>query len=382
MDWVIVGAPESRRIALFQAALAGLGLPPARVLSYLDLLSGRAALTSVVRPGALLRIESPDRDFRVEQALLAAGADAAEEEACPRISRGAALALPFERGRILYPRQWYLGFCRALEEIERQREPCPPHGLVNATAEIAVMFDKPRCHERLREAGVPVPLALGCPESFAELWDRMQTAGCPRVFVKLAHGSSASGVVAYQTDGRRHQATTTVEVVRQEGELRLYNSRRMRVYRELPEIQVLIDALCRHRVHVERWLPKAGWDGRTFDLRVVGVGGRARHAVARLSKSPMTNLHLLNDRADPAPIRERMGRFWIGAMRACEVAIACFPGSLSVGLDLRIAPDFRRHHLLEVNAFGDLLSGTLWEGQDTYTAAILAACERHRVEAA
>jgi hypothetical protein len=45
----------------------------------------------------------------------------------------------------------------------------------------------------------------------------MREQNCHRGFVKLAYGSSASGVVAYQTDGRRHLATTTVETLRQRG---------------------------------------------------------------------------------------------------------------------------------------------------------------------
>lgn len=87
----------------------------------------------------------------------------------------------------------------------------------------------------------------------------------------------------------------------------------------------------------------------------------------------MTNLHLLNTRADPERVRERMGtEAWEAALRSCEQAMAGFPGSLYAGLDLLIAPDYRRHAVLEVNAFGDLLPGVLWEGQDTYTAEISA----------
>ena len=75
--------------------------------------------------------------------------------------------------------------------------------------------------------------------------------------------------------------------------------------KQLPEIAALIDALCSHRVHVEEWIPKAGLDGHTLDLRVVVIDGTARQIVARLSRSPMTNLHLLNERGDPAAVRER-----------------------------------------------------------------------------
>ncbi len=124
-----------------------------------------------------------------------------------------------------------------------------------------------------------------------------------RVFVKLAHGSSASGIVALETDGRRVQATTTVEAVESASGLRLYNTRAVRRLTDEREISVVIDALCRERAHAEQWVPKASLAGGVFDLRVVVIGGRAMHAVARVGRGPMTNLHLGNRRADPGLVR-------------------------------------------------------------------------------
>lgn len=369
--FVVIGNPGSRRVALFQAALAELRLPQAQVVSYLDLLSGCEALPRLVRDGTIVRIESPGKDFEVERALIAEGA--AGDEGFDCISRQAAQSLSFERGRILYPCQWYLGYCAALRLIEGQLAECPPHQLMNSPAEIALMFDKIACHHLLNERGVPVARSLGAVSSFDDLVERMREQNCYRVFVKLAYGSSASGVVAYQTDGRRHQATTTVEMARHSGELRLYNSRRIRVYRDWREIAELIDALCRNRVHVEQWLPKAWFDNQTFDLRVVVIAGLACHTVARLSRSPMTNLHLLNERGDPDAVREKIGQAaWDGAMRNCERAMECFPESLYAGIDLLFTPDHRRHAVIEVNAFGDLLPGVLLQGRDTYIAELLA----------
>jgi glutathione synthase/RimK-type ligase-like ATP-grasp enzyme len=259
------------------------------------------------------------------------------------------------------------------------------HLLMNRPAEVALMFDKPACQQRLREGGVPVPKCLGIAGSFDELREAMRAQGCARVFVKLAHGSSASGVVAYQTNGSRHCATTTVEVVRRGGQTLLYNSRRVGTYRDAHEIAALIDELCRHRAYVERWFPKAGIHGRTFDLRVVVIAGRARHKVVRLSRHPLTNLHLLNGRGSAEAVASRMGEAaWAEALRACErVMQVAFPRSLYAGIDLAVAPDFRGHAVLEVNAFGDLLPGIMDEGLDTYSAELSAVgCTDGRPSAA
>ena len=327
----------------------------------------------------IIRIESPGKDFGVERALLMLGADTVDGGDSPaaRLSKDECASLSEDKGRILYPRQWYHGFCAALNRVEAELADAPAHTLMNAPGDIAVMFDKRLCHARLEAAGIPVPGRLGPVRSYNELVSRMREARWSRVFVKLAHGSSASGVVAFQSSETRCQATTTVEMVDDPSEpmgLRLYNSRRIRTYTDTGRIARLIDALCVHGVHVEQWLPKAGLDGHTLDLRVVVIAGEARHIVVRMSKSPITNLHLLNRRGDPDAVRLRMGEdAWRAAMETCERTMQCFPDSLYAGIDLLITADFKRHAVLEVNAFGDLLPGILSDGQDTYMAELLKA---------
>src|SRR5262249_53686068 len=158
----------------------------------------------------------------------------------------------------------------------------------------------------------------------------------------------------YRTARGEHSAVTTVEAVDQDGELRLYNTRRLRTYRDEREIARIVDALCRQGVHVERWLPKAGLSHRTFDLRIVVIGGRVKHTVVRLNRGPITNLHLGSMRQGPERVRARMGPdAWENVSRTAEAAMACFSGSLYAGLDVLVAPDFEGHAVLEVNAFGD-----------------------------
>jgi hypothetical protein len=380
---VVLGNPGCRRVALFQEALHRSGLPAAALVSYADLIAGRVTLEQFVGPGAVVRLESPGRDFEVEKALLAAGADEPDTDGPTRIGREEAGRLAFDKGRIWYPRQWYLGFRAILRQLGEQLSRCPGVVLTSPPADVEVLFDKGCCQDRFARAGIPVPQGLGPVRSFDQLHERMRQAGCRSVFVKLAHGSSASGVVAYRTSGARQEALTTVEMVRRSGELRLYNSRLIRRYHDLAEVADLIDALAREGVRVEEWLPKAGLDEHVFDLRIVVIGGEARHVVVRLSRSPMTNLHLLNRRGELSAVVARMGpEAWLAACRTCEQAAAVFPHSLHLGVDLLIAPDYERHAVLEANAFGDLLPGVLSEGVDTYEAEIRTVIARGDVPSA
>jgi hypothetical protein len=75
---------------------------------------------------------------------------------------------------------------------------------------------------------------------------------------------------------------------------------------------------------------------------------------------------------------------WHRVLDVCARAAACFPGSLTVGVDLLVAIGLRRFLVGEVNAFGDLLPGLTGlpggpgEGLDTYTTQVRAAISGNR----
>ncbi|GLX49332.1 hypothetical protein Shyhy01_22820 [Streptomyces hygroscopicus subsp. hygroscopicus] len=352
--FAVVGNPENRRTTMFADAVRAAGHPAPRVLAWRDVLRGRYAFAR----GEWVRIDSPGEDAEVDRLLR--GVDD------PTRVEGTAL--------------WYRRFTSLVRELGRAARRA---GAVTSAdpEEIAVMFDKRRCHARLAAAGVPVPPALTGP---FDGWDgvrrRLGEARFQRAFVKPAHGSSASGVLALSVAGPgRVKATTSVE---RGDDGRLYNSLRVRDYTSEREVAALVDALVPDGVHVERWLPKAMQGGRAADLRVVVVAGRATHAVVRTSRHPMTNLHLGGARGDLDAAREAIraaGGDFAEVVEVAERAAACFPGTLCVGVDILPATGWRRFAVGEVNAFGDLLPrltglpGSGAEHLDTYAAQVAAA---------
>jgi hypothetical protein len=345
-------------VTFFQAALAKLKLPPATVVPYAELLCGGWSCCDEIRTGDLVRIESPGENADVEAALVQRGANAATPE--------------IEHGRIFQPQRWYAGYCDLLAEIERR---CAPRDAqwMNAPADIAAMFDKTQCQRRLAKNGLPVPPALHPIHSYEELRESMRQSGESRVFVKLRHGSSASGVVALRFGGARVSATTSVEMIGTGDDRKLFNSLKLRRYTSEDDVAALIDALARFEVHVERWIPKATWQGKSFDLRVMVICGAVRHVVMRCSRSPLTNLHLGNQRGDVEQFLRTVDPVAVeNAWNSCRGVAEVFPDSLYFGIDLLFTPDFRQHYVMEVNAFGDLLPDVLLAGDDTYTAEIKA----------
>ncbi|MFE7646099.1 STM4014 family protein [Streptomyces phaeoluteigriseus] len=361
--FAVVGNPENRRVTLFAEAVLAAGLPAPRVVAWTDVLRAGGAEFG---PEEIVRIDSPGENTQVDRMLRGTG----------------------DPTRVEGSARWYAGFTAALAGLRGGVRLDDPDDL-------PVLFDKRRCHAVLHSAGVPVPASPTSGPSAAPVrgWDDvralMREHRMPRLFVKPAHGSSASGVLAVETGGPgRIRATTSVELT---ADGCLFNSLRVRRYEDERDIATIVDALAPDGLHLERWLPKASQRGRAADLRVVVVAGRATHAVVRTSRSPLTNLHLGGSRGDLDTARqavEAAGARWSDLLDVCERAAACFPHTLCVGVDLLPAVDWRRSAVGEVNAFGDLLPrltglpGSGAEGLDTYATQVAAALggapARHR----
>jgi hypothetical protein len=378
---IVIGNPENRRVAMFSDAARRLCLPSPRVIAYQRLLAEPALeLAEMVPCGSLVRIESPGENSAVQTALIRLGAQCRGLDAGQTAVQIKAAAMPC---RIAGSDLWHAGFCALLARFEQELSGLSVRWM-NHPADIPVLFDKTICQEMLAEGGISVPRALhaadkAAPTCFDDFLARVEARGWSRVFVKLRFGSSASGVVAFERGRRGMQATTSVELVGEHGEVQLFNSLLIRRYTEPADIAAIIDVLCSQSVHVEQWIPKATFAGRTFDLRVVTIGGEPRHVVMRTSRGPITNLHLGNQRGDAAQFLVN----WSPSARqsawsTCRAAAACFPRCHYLGIDLAVLAGLARHAVLELNAFGDLLPGISdAAGNDTYVAelaAVLSKC--------
>jgi glutathione synthase/RimK-type ligase-like ATP-grasp enzyme len=348
----LIGNPENRRIRDFQSAVEALGLPRPPCLAYAELLSNPEALDRFEVD--LLRIDSPGEDESVARALIARGGGPCDSDQ--------------EFGEISFLREYYRGLCGVLELIEQRGISC-----LNAPREIATMFDKWKCHQHFMQHDVPRPPAELAPADFAQFHASMRSNGCGRRFLKPLHGSSASGVCALRWTPQRQQLIAPFRIQSRGGEPILINSLKVRTYSSLADIELILTLLLPQGMICEEWIPKLTLPGGAVDLRVLVIGGEARHWVVRQSRHPMTNLHLGNQRGDEAVLESCIGLSKLeAAFRLAEQAAACFPDSLYAGVDILL--DAQHRALVgEINAFGDLLPRLLHRGESAYTA-IAKAC--------
>ncbi|WP_139991267.1 STM4014 family protein [Paenibacillus paridis] len=384
--FLLIGNPLNKRTLGLQAARTKLGLAPAIVLPYEKLLQrslyiGEVLLEYKACSEVMIRLDAPGEDQTVERELIAWGApDRSGDDlfwsAGPlpqdiSVTASEAIRLPQEHGTLLYPAQWYRGYCRFLAVMQQEAEAAGVRvGWVNTPDSIARMFDKRSCWQLLSRHGLLMP-ALPAPVGSIKNYDELQAAillsGMKRLFIKLACGSGAAGVIAYQTNPRTGAeiAITTIGIEEFAGGYRFYNAGLLRRYQERSDIRRIVDWVCRQGAHVERWIEKESHDSKSFDVRQLVVGGQACHTVVRLSQTPITNLHLRNERRIDASelLSEELRQ---AVKQTAEAALRAFPGSTTAGVDVLVQRGNGMTYPIDINPFGDLLYGAEHEGMNTY----------------
>ena len=357
---LIIGNPENRRVTLFQQALRDLHQPPASIISWLDLLQNPANLHSLSRFSSI-RIESPGENFQVEKGILELG------------GLESAKQLIEEKGRIYFPGIWYKGFKKILSDIASA---APRSIWFNRPDDIALMFDKPKVKALNPDHSLA---ALPSFNNYENFFAYACQQNYPRFFIKLNYSSSASGVLAFEYHRKtgKVQAQTTMELVRHDSRCYFYNSLKVKKYSHHQDLQDLIDFLFQQGAYVEPWITKAQHDDGVFDLRVLAINGTRQHSIARVSNTPITNLHLGNQRCAINDLNLSSSRNQQIEKLVSDV-MQTFPRSLYSGLDILLPRDENKLPiLLEVNAFGDLLPDLLHQGKNTYQAELIALYEQY-----
>jgi glutathione synthase/RimK-type ligase-like ATP-grasp enzyme len=311
---------------------------------------------------AIVRMESPGKDDTATRLLLEAGARDNPSEP-PRDWR--ALELP--KGLLVRPGLLYRGFRRVLRGLRKSFDARPHLKPTACPLAVAEMFDKEATSLKVREAGVPIPQTLLLrPRALPDIRVAAVEFGWPTAYIKLNTGSSATGIVVlHPFESEPFGVTTLTEIGGA-----FYNSRLVRRVTG-PALESAVRFILGEGDIVQRGIPMAQIDGQNFDVRVVCLYGRPVATIFRLSHHPMTNLHLGGRRGDYDRCRAAIPtRDWLDALDHCSDAAACFDSAVA-GVDLLFERGFRRHYILEVNAFGDFFPGwTDAKGRSTHVMEI------------
>lgn len=348
MRYLIVGDPGSLRCQFFVRELqefqaAKNGTLNVCVLDWRQLCRAETPADLLAEAGTLaaptlLRIESPARDPEVIRRLLQRGQRAAGQTVAewPELVDG-----------WIAPQPLLFSGLRAclltLDQFTRQQS-----AIINRynVEDVLTLFDKNRTADRLRDHDLPVPDSFAADDRTPDLREKIQAAGWEAAYLKLATGSCASGIVRLNADARTGITTT------QQLQGQFYNSYRVRTIEGGPLEEVLAFLLAQ-TVTVQKGVMKATVGGHNFDVRVVVLHGKVVATIFRVSRHPMTNLHLGGRRGEARQCRAQIPqRHWLDAMGHCEQAATLFDVPC-VGIDVAFDRYTGCPWILEMNAFGD-----------------------------
>ena len=132
------------------------------------------------------------------------------------------------------------------------------------------------------------------------------------------------------------------------------------------EIDRLLSFLLAEGAQVERAIPKPRVNGGYFDLRVLMIDEVPAFIVVRVSRHPITNLHLGGRRGSLEDVQRRVPEAaWSAAMKSAR-QVQRGLGTFHLGVDLLFESDLDGHRIIEGNAFGDLLPNLHRDGLDVY----------------
>ena len=189
-----------------------------------------------------------------------------------------------------------------------------------------------------------------------------------QIFLKPVWGSGAAGVCALRFHPEKGTGALYTCAASAEDSFRgqsLINTKKLRVLRDRKEIAAFLDQLLSMDCLAERWYPKASFQGYSYDLRAVWQFGQLDFLLARLSKGPLTNLHLNNhplparELGLPLSVREELEEL-------CRQTSLVFPGLMSFGADILLERGSLRPRIIEINGQGDLLYQDIYQENRIY----------------
>lgn len=243
---------------------------------------------------------------------------------------------------------------------------------LNAPAAVWTLLDKRETKRRLQKAGISVTQMFSQePSNTEQLMEVMKRRHCYSVFVKPGYFSGAAGVAAFRMDPVHGRMRLYTSCLYREGEL--LNTKRILCMEDREEICCLLDKLLSLECVVERWHPKADYNGKNYDLRVVFQFGHIACMVVRQSRGPITNLHLNNQAVDVSALDlpERTVEEIAGI---CEQSLSVFPGLAMAGVDILLERGTMRPLVIEMNGQGDLIYQDIYGENKIYREQVQRFC--------
>lgn len=375
IHFLIIGDSRGRRIKSFVDCVRSLDFHNITVLSWRDIIHDISLVEKYLVDNTILKIEPGEKDMEIYRQFLIKGREK------NIIGIDEIKSLDFTHYPIVAPAQWYMGFSVALKQLEKVINQSDNNLFsMNHFTEVIEMMDKSRTYNILKKdvenQRYFLPEKLEHVDSYEALQDYYANKHL-KCFIKLRYGSGSTGVLAYCNNPKlcQERVYTSLNYKCIEGKRQYFSNYKVHCYKGKEEIRNLIDWVFANGAHMEKWIPKSSYDGLAYDTRSFVINKKSHYLLSRLSKSPITNLHLRNLRRESHEILSKEELQLIAA--ASEDVMKVFGNSLYAGIDV-ITLRNNKPYIIDVNPFGDLYHHLLGKKENIYYYEIKKAIEELR----
>lgn len=377
IQFLLIGDLRGRRIKAFTQCLKDLNIYNYKVISWMEILDDISIFQSNLKENTIVKLEPPEKDLEIYRKFLIKG----EEKGI--ICKEKIMKLDFSKYPIVAPAQWYEGFKVVLQDMKKIVHAVDFNiFLMNDFEDVINMMDKSRTYDLLekhmKNSEFYLPKRLEMPKSYKELRE-IYGNQLMKCFIKLRYGSGSTGILAYSNHPKRgeEKVFTSLNFQKSNGEKMFFSNYRVNCFKEREVVEELMNWVLNNGAHMEKWIPKSTYKGYAFDTRAFVLEKKSSYLLSRLSKSPITNLHLKNQRKESNEIFEEKDLKRVA--KASEDVMKIFSNSLYAGIDV-VTSNSYRPYIIDVNPFGDLFHHLLGTKENIYYLEINKAINMLRGE--
>lgn len=372
--FLIIGDNKGRRIKTFTDCLSEEKNLSYFVLDWIELLEEPGILEKFLKKSNIVKIEPPEKNTEIYEKFLKYG-------------RGAEKILFNENktGKnadiIKAPGVWFDGVKNVFWKMNRIFENYKKTYIMCNIKEALIMMDKKETYEYLAGHGKNfyLPERTKDFQNYEEFFETVKNSRTAKYFIKLRCGSGSTGVLAYSYNSRLNEEKifTSLNYSEESGRKDFYSTYRVKMYTDKKVIENMINWVIENGAHIEKWIPKLTFEEYGFDTRVFVADKNAEYMLSRLSRSPVTNLHLKNMRKESETF---MGAEELKLLKtASEEVMEIFSESLYAGIDVLLSNNLKPY-IIDVNPFGDLFHNLIGSKKNVYYAEIRKALEKAEIK--
>ncbi|RXM56858.1 hypothetical protein DP144_08155 [Clostridium tetani] len=359
-NFLLIGDKKGKRLKEFVNCLKSENIYNYNIVTWQDLLTNLDIIKKHIHNNTIIKIEPPEKDLYLYKSFLKVG-----------LKKGIVSSkeidnIDFEKCPIIAPAQWYCGIKEMFYGIEDIVNANKGKNIFMTTniKETLIMMDKKLTYDFLEEniKDFYLPKRLKNYKDYDEF--REDTANkYLKCFIKLRYGSGSEGVIAYSNNPRLNEEIIYTSLNYSKEEKIFFSTYKVNCIKDKDIIKKMIDWVLENDAHIEMWIPKSKYKGQAYDTRVIVVNNKVEYLLSRLSKTPITNLHLRNNRLESERFIEPKNIEII--KKASESVMKAFNNSFISGIDVVMSTG-NKPYIIDVNPFGDLLHHLIGTEKNIY----------------